>query len=180
MAVVAEANPKHLHVNLDRCIECGSCAAVCFASHGNSGGVEHAREGVALLPAVCRQCDEPACVCACPNGAMTRDEHGLVRRRLAHCTGCGTCSRACPFGVLSDNGAGIPTSYRSRAYINGHAVGKCDLCASLNGGEAEAHPRCVAACPAGALLFADLGQVTASGLTILGGRAAGEDPFKRR
>ena len=76
--------------------------------------------------------------------------------------------------------------------MSGRQVAKCDLCedrlegngetSTLSSVEAAAGvvPRCVAACPAGALIFAEETEVEASGLQVIGGRTAGEHPLKRR
>lgn len=171
---------KRVLIDLDRCIECGSCAAACYLSHANMPIVGFARSGPALLPLICRQCKAAPCVEACPVEAMVCDERGVVRRRLLRCVGCGSCARACPFGVLPDELAGVPVGTKSPERLSGHQIPKCDLCEDRTAGNAEAVPRCVAACPAGALLFADEHQAEELGISILGGRTTGEHPFKRR
>jgi Fe-S-cluster-containing dehydrogenase component len=121
---------------------------------------------------------------ACPVEAMVRDEHGVVRRRLARCIGCGSCARACPFGVLPDAPSGLPTAKVSADRLSGFAIAKCDLCfdrtAEAGGNGNGAVPRCVAACPTGALIFADERRARELELETLGGRTTGEHPFKRR
>ena len=170
---------RRVLVNLDRCIECGSCAAACFYSHGHQPAVGFATSGAALLPVICRQCKSASCVDVCPAEAMVRDDAGIVRRRLMLCVGCGSCARACPFGVLPNTTSGVPGGYRSTDGISGRQIAKCDLCADRTSGDGDAVPRCVAACPAGALVFADE-RVDAMPVGILGGRTTGEDPYKRR
>ncbi len=64
--------------------------------------------------------------------------------------------------------------------MSGHQVAKCDLCADRLAADAQAEPRCVAACPSGALIFADEHQADQIGVELIGGRTAGEHPFKRR
>jgi len=167
-------------IDLDRCIECRSCAAACYYSHANMPAVNFARAGWALLPVICRQCKAASCVEACPAEAMVRDENGVVRRRLLRCIGCGSCARACPFGVLPDQLGGTPTASRSPQRMTGHQVAKCDLCADRTVDGGDVVPRCVAACPAGALSFADEHRAEQLKLTVLGGRATGENPYKRR
>jgi formate dehydrogenase iron-sulfur subunit len=171
---------KRVVINLDRCIECGSCAAACYYSHTNMPAVQFAATGMALLPVICRQCKSASCVDACPVEAMVRDDSGVVRRRLFRCIGCGSCARACPFGVLPGVPAGVPTGYRSTDRISGHQIAKCDLCEDRTADDAGAVPRCVAACPAGALEFVDEHEAAAAGLTIYGGRTTGDDPYRRR
>ncbi len=171
---------KRVVIDLDRCIECRSCAAACYHSHSNMPAVNFARSGAALLPLICRQCKAASCVDTCPVEAMVRDENGVVRRRAFRCIGCGSCARACPFGALPNSATGIPGGFRSPDRISGHQIAKCDLCADRTAGGGDAVPRCVAACPSGALLFADEHVAAEAPLEVLGGRTTGQDPYKRR
>jgi len=172
---------KRVVINLDRCIECRSCAAACYASHSNFPVISFARSGAALLPVICRQCKSASCVDACPVEAMVRDDNGVVRRRMFRCIGCGSCARACPFGLLPVNTSGNPLGFRSMDRLSGHQIAKCDLCEDRTAREiSPAVPRCVAACPTGALSFVDEHQAEAEHVVVLGGRTTGETPFKRR
>ena len=177
MAQIEQTIASRVLTNLDRCIECGSCAAACHLSHGNMPAVGFARSGAAVLPLICRQCKDASCVVACPAEAMVRDEYGVVQRLVFKCIGCGSCARACPFGVLPNEPAGVPTGFRSDDHMTGHQMPKCDLCEDRTAGDDQAVPRCVAACPAGALVFADEHDADVS---VYGGRTTGNDPFKRR
>ena len=56
-------------------------------------------------PTTCYHCDRPACVEACPTGAMQQREDGVVFSDLEICIGCQTCAIACPFGVPQLNPA---------------------------------------------------------------------------
>ena len=178
----AETKPiaKRVLIDLDRCIECGSCAAACYYSHASMPAVRFARSGWALLPVICRQCKAAPCVDACPAEAMVRDDDGVVRRRLFRCIGCGSCARACPFGVIPDQLGGAPRNIRSADRLSGHQVAKCDLCADRTTKDPQAVPRCVSACPAGALKFADERSADELQSEVLGGRTFGENPYKRR
>jgi len=171
---------RRVLINMDRCIECGSCAAACYLTHGNMPVVGFARSGFALLPVICRQCKAAACVETCPAEAMVRDENGVVRRLLFRCIGCGSCARACPFGVIPATPAGVPTGFRSTDRISGHQIPKCDLCEDRTADGDPAVPRCVAACPSGALIFADEKDPDSTGTAVMGGRTTGQDPYKRR
>lgn len=171
---------KRVLIDLDRCVECRSCAAACYASHANFPVIGFARAGWAILPVICRQCKAAPCVDACPAEAMVRDDSGVVRRRLFRCIGCGSCARACPFGIIPDALSGALPGTKSPDRMSGHQVAKCDLCADRLAGDPQAVPRCVAACPSGALIFADEQQADQIGLELIGGRTAGEHPFKRR
>lgn len=182
MTTAAESVDKRVLVNMDRCIECGSCAAACYYSHANMPAASQARSGWALLPVICRQCKSAPCVDTCPAEAMIRDEQGVVRRRLFRCVGCGSCARACPFGVIPSTLSGTPPASRSPQRMSGHQVAKCDLCEDRVGGaaEADAVPRCVAACPAGALMFTDERHADDDGIVVVGGRTTARHAFKRR
>jgi len=84
---------------------------------------------------VCQQCDDAACIKACPSGALyLNDETGVVEYNKAKCIHCGMCAVACPFG-------NIEFSSEKREVI------KCDLC----GGD----PECAKYCPTKALEFAE-------------------------
>ena len=161
----ATANEKRVVLDLDRCIECKSCMAACYYGHGRMTGISFVDIGPAVLPIVCRQCGDPACVAVCPAKAMTCDERNVVARGIFSCRGCGSCVRACPFGVLS-------------LEMVGHQVAKCDLCEDRLARGLE--PRCVAVCPTQALRYATVAEIEAAGLVALGGRIAGDHPIQRR
>ncbi|HDZ20444.1 hypothetical protein LCGC14_0162050 [marine sediment metagenome] len=169
-------------INLDRCIECGSCAAACHYSHTNMPSVDAARTGWALLPVICRQCKAASCVDTCPAEAMICDDDGVVRRRLFRCIGCGSCAKACPFGVIPTQLGGVPTGFRSNERMSGHQIAKCDLCFDRTAPEAPTRgvPRCVAACPSGALTYADEHRAKELGIETIGGRTTADNPYKRR
>jgi protein NrfC len=103
----------------------------------------------------CRQCVDPACVKACPSGALGADaRYGNVRMVDQEvCIGCGACYDACPYTP-------------SRAFLaadeayDGEAKSrKCDLCANAPyhwdeaGGGPGGKQACVAVCPVGAIAF---------------------------
>jgi Fe-S-cluster-containing dehydrogenase component len=154
-------------VDLDRCVGCKACFAACYYGHRHEPIVNYGFTDEVEFPLICRQCDEPICVDSCPYEAMHKDEHGIVRRSLLLCRGCGGCVTACPFGTIT------PEMYR-------HQVPKCDMCEDL---VLDGHlPRCVAACSGGALQFIEIAEVEleAKGLYAISGRALGRDLWKRR
>ena len=56
---------------------------------------------------LCRHCDLPECVEACPVEAIAKREDGLVILDEEACTGCGLCIEACPYDAIAfDDPAG--------------------------------------------------------------------------
>lgn len=129
------------------CTGCGTCELVCSS---RDTSVAHPAlscitlrydpwEGAAGCD-ICLQCEYPACLYACPQGAIAEDEvTGARYIDPMRCKGCGTCFRACP---LTPERPVIKfrTVEGRRKYF------KCDLCRGQEGG-----PRCVRYCPTGAL-----------------------------
>lgn len=88
----------------------------------------------------CMHCVDPACVSACPVGAMQKTAEGPVIYDETICIGCRYCMAACPFDV--------PKYEWDEVFPR---VQKCDFCADrLRDGEI---PACVAACKVGAIKF---------------------------
>jgi len=67
----------------------------------------------------------------CPEGALARDDSGVIRLDRELCNGCDICKEVCPAGGVFFAPDGYPLI--------------CDLCGK-NGS-----PRCVAICPSDAL-----------------------------
>lgn len=59
-----------------------------------------------FVPTLCQHCDQPACLAACPVEAIVREGDGTIQILKAACTGCGSCTEACPFGVMEADGEG--------------------------------------------------------------------------
>ena len=93
---------------------------------------------------VCRQCPHPVpCATACPEGAIEADpKTGARVVNAKRCVGCRLCQRACPWDMMTFD------EERQKA-------SKCFLC---NG-----KPKCVEACPSGALRFVPWRDITREG-----------------
>lgn len=50
---------------------------------------------------VCRHCDTPPCLDACPEEAIVKREDGIVVMDYTRCTGCQSCIEACPYGAIA-------------------------------------------------------------------------------
>jgi len=102
-----------LLVDSSRCIGCFSCEVACKLEHDLPAGprmfkviqigpVENGDDLLMNFMAVtCLHCDRPACVLACPTGAMQKRADGIVFSDPELCIGCRTCAVACPFGSHS-------------------------------------------------------------------------------
>jgi carbon-monoxide dehydrogenase iron sulfur subunit len=140
-------------VNPSRCLGCRSCEVQCAVAHSKSKDIQQIiRDGEKpghrisveafgrmAVPVHCQHCEEPACVLACPTGALERKADGKpVLADRERCIGCSMCVQACPFGVITMS-------------PDGKGVLKCDMCIERLAQGIE--PACVEACPTKALVF---------------------------
>lgn len=95
-----------------------------------------------LVRKQCRHCLDPACVSACPVGALHKTKIGAVVYDSSVCMGCRYCMMACPFGIPRYDWA------QTVPYVR-----KCILCYDrLREG---IQPACTQACPTKATIFGD-------------------------
>lgn len=147
------------YFNMDACIGCRTCQIACKDKNDLEIGIKfrHLRDfevgeypsvGAYHFSATCNHCMDPACVKACPNGAMFIDEEdGTVQHDDTKCLGCRYCVEACPYAVPQ--------------YIESiNLTRKCDACKQLR--EAGEQPACVAACPMRALEFGSYDELMAA------------------
>lgn len=162
-----------LLADMKKCQGCQSCMLACSLAHE---GVENpclsriqiVQDSLGAWPddvtvSQCRQCVEPACLAACPTGALHRDaNYGDVATVDAEkCIGCRLCVSACPYAP-------------GRAIWNFQDLHsqKCDLCAVTPHWKEQGGPdgkkACVEVCPIGALAFTKIipDQESATGYTI--------------
>jgi anaerobic dimethyl sulfoxide reductase subunit B len=137
------------------CSGCKACQIACKDMHGlplgqvwrrvyEVSGGDWEQAGSAWVSSVfaynlsisCNHCERPACVEACPSGAMYKRPDGIVLVDSSQCIGCKYCAWACPYGAPQyDPEAGVMT--------------KCTFCFPLL--EQDKPPACVSACPLRAL-----------------------------
>lgn len=140
---------------MERCIGCNACVMACKAYHGlepdmKRRKVREMNENIvgepvrAYLSAACHHCEDPACMKACPTGAYTKREDGIVLHNREVCIGCKMCQWACPYEAPTFNNAT-------------KKMDKCDLCRErVDSGQ---EPVCVASCPMVALEMVDMAQI---------------------
>lgn len=140
--VVPDMQMGFIHHNVD-CIGCRACEIACKDKNGLSTGPRFRRvqyvEG-GTYPDVfaykvnvsCNHCAKPACLPACPTGAIfKRKKDGVVDIDSTLCIGCRRCEAACPYGAPQFDMAS-------------NTVKKCNMCVDeLDVGR---DPYCVAAC----------------------------------
>jgi anaerobic dimethyl sulfoxide reductase subunit B (iron-sulfur subunit) len=140
--VVPDEQLGFIHHNVD-CIGCRACEIACKDKNGLPAGPRFRRvqyiEG-GTYPDVfaykvnmsCNHCAEPACLPACPTGAIwKRQSDGIVDIDSTLCIGCRRCEATCPYGAPQyDPSDGL--------------VKKCNLC--VDEIEAGRKPYCVMAC----------------------------------
>jgi anaerobic carbon-monoxide dehydrogenase iron sulfur subunit len=128
---------QYISVDHTNCTGCKTCEMVCSIYHGGESNVwksairvlrKETGGTVFSLPLVCQQCLDPACLNACPTGAILRTD-GFVTFIKDECIQCGACVDACPADCVP-----IDT--------DGNVVMFCDLC----GGDPLCVPNCHGRC----------------------------------
>ena len=153
-------------IDVDKCSGCYNCFLACRDEHyGNDFPPiaaaqpfeghfwmqmielergEYPKVKASFIPKPCMHCDDPPCATPSTNGAVYKRPDGIVIVDPQKSVGQKEIVSSCPQRVIFWNESkNVPQ--------------KCTLCAHLlDKGWKE--PRCVEACPTGALLFGDLGD----------------------
>lgn len=147
-------------IDLNVCDDCEECGVECDY-HYRPSDAEHgilALRELAQFALVCRRCENPSCVNACPFDALERQEDGLLKRYNMRCVSCKSCAHACPFGTIYPDT--VPF------YITG-----CDYCI----GQGDLAPACAASCGKGALEYREVDE-DEEGVFILNDHLAARAP----
>lgn len=133
--------------NPEECIQCHACELACRSWRFSGTTCSNRKvmnfwEGsfpdtsCRTVVISCLHCSDPACIKACPVGALQKKENGVVALDEEKCIACRACLKACPYDVPQ---------------FNDKLMHKCDMCTGQ-----DFHPPCVSTCPTGALKIAAL------------------------
>lgn len=146
------AKQKALLIDIKRCVGCLACETACKELHGFGAAPEPTlsdtaftvveQRGEKFVRKLCMHCGDPACVSACPVGALGKSVLGAVEYDAGKCISCRYCMLACPYQVPRYQWTKLAP-----------LVKKCDLCSDrLKAGKPTA---CAEACPTEATLFGE-------------------------
>ena len=154
---------KALLIDINRCNGCYNCQIACKDEHVSNdwtpiakpqpdtgqfwmkvtdvvqGTVPKVR--VRYMLDICQHCDSAPCITSCKSKAIYKRDDGIVIIDPEKCTGNRYCIEVCPYKAV---------------YYNKdlNIAQKCTMCAHLLD-EGWKEPRCVDACPTGALRFGE-------------------------
>lgn len=154
--------PRAILYDNTLCIGCRACEAACAERWGLPYNDKIAAEekisahklttiethGDRFSRRLCMNCLQPACVSACPVGALQKTALGPVVYDGDKCIGCRYCMQACPFQVPS-------YEWNNRL----PKMRKCDMCY-----DRQSHGKptaCAEACPVGATISGERDDLVA-------------------
>jgi protein NrfC len=153
------ASEGYILVDTQKCASCQTCMLACSLVHEGVSNPSLSRIQIMhntfgnfpndITMAQCRQCVYPACVYACPTGALSIDSNTGVRTvNEDACIGCQRCIQACPF-----------TPARVTWDFTDQHAEKCDLCQNAKYWSETGGPggkqACVENCPMKAIKFSN-------------------------
>ena len=135
-----------LIIDLKKCdLQAKSGVQCSYKHHPDNKGIDALLEKIRFA-LICRKCEVAPCISACPKDALEKvptenNDSGILRRANMLCTGCGTCTIACPFGTIYED-------------LIPFASSTCDVCKDrLAPGE---KPLCVSTCQDGSIDYREV------------------------
>ncbi len=179
-------------IDTKRCFGCRACVAACktenlvqkknfwnYVLEYEIGEFPNVKR--IFTPMNCMHCEEPSCMKACPEKAISKNEYGIVLIDYNKCKGKKYCIAACPYGVIHfiekeekifPDGEKIALeNLEDKAKHPLHrkkikTAEKCTLCwhriekalkeGKKVGSDYDTSPACINVCPAQARFFGDL------------------------
>ena len=160
-------------IDLNLCVGCYACTLACKTENKTPPGIWYApgfdkeigqypNTKRLFVPALCNQCEDAPCLKACPTGAISKREDGIVLVDENKCCGTRACVTACPYGAMhfyEDKGGEygdqfVPLDALTREKYTSGTAQKCTFCAHRVDEGRE--PACVEACPTNCRIFGDL------------------------
>lgn len=152
-----------LVIDISKCNGCYNCQIACKDEHVGNDWTPYAKPQpdtgqfwmkitdmvrgtipkvkLSYLHDICQHCDDAPCIPACRQKAIYKRDDGIVIINPEKCSGRMDCIHACPYKTI---------------YFNDvlNIAQKCTFCAHLID-QGWQEPRCVEACPTGALKFGE-------------------------
>ena len=101
-----------IKIDHEACWGCKTCEVACKQENRAADGVKLIavlEEGPAMVAGklnfvfhvnLCRHCDDPPCIDACPESAIRKRSNGIVVMDDELCTGCQACIEVCPYEAI--------------------------------------------------------------------------------
>ena len=187
-------------IDLARCVGCYACSVACKEENGTAAGVwwapvyekevgKYPTVTRVFLPTLCMHCGDPPCMKACPTGAISKREDGIVLIDQDICCGTRACVVACPYGAITyvkeqqgEFGKERTPYEKVAVKMRAGVAQKCTFNVQrIDEGIHE--PACVQTCPTKCRIFGDLNDPTSEVSKLIRNRRgqqprpeAGTDP----
>lgn len=108
---VGQVRKHALVIDHDACWGCRTCEVACAQEYDfkskfllvteEGPSQDNSIHDYTYRVNVCRHCEDPPCVGACPEEAISQRDDGIVVLDADRCTGCRSCIEACSYEVIA-------------------------------------------------------------------------------